>query len=208
MYMQPAQGEDSPPEPRMSFLELDFNKNMVDVLVLKKYLSERLLNSTGTNPIPPSLYVSAPDSGFEKLLTRIGSDNREVDAIALNEELHLNVPLLLENENVVMAFKTGRDVIVFTNLRVMEMDVQGWSGAKVAYTSLPYDQIRAFSAESAGEWDRDSEIDLYTRNLWDMGKFELDFRKGKAGKCQGEYLARRERVVFETSHGLHSDFSW
>ena len=183
MYMIPGSGDDNPPQPGMSFLELDFNKNLVDVLVLKKYLSQRLLDRTGmAKPLPASTYVSSPDTGFEKLMTRIGSDNRAVDANALNQELHMNVPLLLENENVVMAFNTGRDVIVFTNIRVIEIDVQGWSGKKVAYTSLPYDKIRAFSAESAGVYDRDSEIDLYTRNLWDLGKYELDFRQGKAGK--------------------------
>jgi hypothetical protein len=78
-----------------------------------------------------------------------------------------------------MAFKAGRDVTVFTNLRMVVIDVQGWSGKKVEYTSIPYMSMRGFSAESAGGWDRDSEIDIYTRNLWTLAKSEQDFRKGK-----------------------------
>ena len=196
MFMIPASGEDNPPQPGMSFLELDFNKNVVDVLVLKKYLSERSLNGNEALLIAPAAYVSAPDSGFEKLISRIGSDNRAIDASALNQELHMNVPLLLESESVVMAFRTGRDIVIFTNLRIVELDVQGWSGAKVSYTSIPYNKIRAFSAESAGGLDRDSEVDIYTRNLWDLGKYELDFRKGKAGerRCLKSTKCRFSRV--------------
>lgn len=188
MYMIHGNGED-PPEPGMSFLEFDFNKNVVDVMVLKKYLSARLLTMdphdvSPAQPIPTSVYVSAPESGLEKFMSKIGSDNRAIDASLVNDQLHNTIPILLKDETIVMAFKAGRDVVAFTNLRVLEMDVQGWSGAKVAYTSIPYGSIRAFSAESAGGWDRDSEIDLYTRNLWDLGKVELDFRKGKADILQ------------------------
>jgi hypothetical protein len=190
MMFIPGNGED-PPEPGMSFLELDFNKNMVDVIVLKKYLSARLLPLNPSDfsvaaPIPPPTMTIAPDGGsiLERFMTKIGKDNRAIDASLVNEQFRTTIPLLLDNESVVMAFKTVRDIFAFTNLRVLVMDVQGWSGKKVAYTSLPYRSIRAFSAESAGDWDRDSEIDLYTRNLWDMGKLQLDFRKGKADILQ------------------------
>lgn len=36
MYMQPSRGENDAPEPKMSFLKIDFNKNLVDVTVLKR----------------------------------------------------------------------------------------------------------------------------------------------------------------------------
>ena len=54
------------------------------------------------------------------------------------------------------------------------------TGQKIAYDSIPYENIRAFSAESAGDWDRDSELKIYTKNRWNFGKVEFDFRKGKA----------------------------
>jgi hypothetical protein len=182
MYFKPGAGED-PPEPRMSFLELDFNKSLVDVIVLKKYLGQRLLGKSPNLPISipmSSIMVSQEEKGFEKFLSRIGNDRRAIDHTELNRELHTNLPILLDDENVVMAFKAGRDVTLFTSLRIMAIDVQGLSGQKIAYDSIPYSSIRGFAAESAGGWDRDSQIKVYTKNRWNFGKESFDFRKGKA----------------------------
>ena len=45
--------------------------------------------------------------------------------------------------------------------------------------SIPYTSIRAFQCETAGNWDADSELDIYTGNFWDMKKVSMDFHKGK-----------------------------
>lgn len=181
MMFIPGSGED-PPEPGMSYWELDFNKDLVNVIAIKKYLSARCLKSDAPNlPVPQNVFmVSDLETGLEKLLSKIGSDQRAIDPREMDSILHNEHPILMDDEKTIMAFKAGRDVTLFTNTRVMIIDVQGWSGKKVEYTSIPYDSIRAFSAESAGSWDRDSEVDIYTRNLWTMKKFGLDFRKGKA----------------------------
>ena len=50
--------------------------------------------------------------------------------------------------------------------------------------STPYASIKAFAVESAGAWDKDSELDIYTRNLWDLGKIQMDFRKGQVDILQ------------------------
>ena len=54
------------------------------------------------------------------------------------------------------AFKAGRDVTLFTNLRILTIDVQGLVGCKIEYTSIPYRNIHAYAVQSAGMWDRDS----------------------------------------------------
>jgi hypothetical protein len=87
-----------------------------------------------------------------------------------------------------MAFKAGRDVSLFTNLRVIIIDVQGLVGCKIEYTSVPYRSISAYSVESAGIWDRDSELNLYTRNRWHVAKLEMDFRSGKTDIMQIQKL--------------------
>lgn len=173
------------PEPYMAMWELDFSKKLVDIIAVKLYLSKRCLNAcdalSNAMPLRPNTSnTSQEEKGFQKFLSRIGDDQRAIDPTEMNTILHTELPILLDNENVVMAFKAGRDATFFTNLRVLIMDVQGWSGQKVEYQSIPYKSIRAFSAESAGSWDRDSQIQLYTRNLWSLSKVSLDFRKGKA----------------------------
>mmetsp|Transcript_27913 Transcript_27913/g.59744 ORF Transcript_27913/g.59744 Transcript_27913/m.59744 type:complete len:390 (+) Transcript_27913:136-1305(+) len=167
--------------PGYSYMEWDFNKDVVNILDLKRYLNARLLATERGMKVPSGLLAAAPkEEGVEKFLSKLGGDQRVIDANELNTLLHTNIDVLMDDENVVMAFKAGRDISCFTNKRVFNMDVQGWSGKKIEYTSLPYSSICAFSAESAGGWDRDSTVKLYTKNYWSLSKAALDFRKGKA----------------------------
>lgn len=80
---------------------------------------------------------------------------------------------LIEGEEVLAAFKTIRDQVVFTNKRVIAANVQGLTGSKVDYTSLPYSKIQAFSVETSGTLDLDCEIELY---LSEVGKVKFEIR--------------------------------
>jgi hypothetical protein len=136
-----------------------------------------------------ALTSASPDpQGFERLFQWLGSDQRELDPAELDLEFHTNTKILLDDEKVLMAFKAGRDVTLFTNQRVMIIDVQGLIGKKVEYTSVPYRSIHAYSVESAGIWDRDSELNLYTRNRWHLAKIDMDFRSGKTDIMQIQKL--------------------
>jgi hypothetical protein len=97
-------------------------------------------NAIPTNQ-PPTNHFERPD-GAERLFQWLGSDNREIDPREMDTHLHTTMPILLEDEKVLMAFKAGRDVAIFTNLRFMEIDVQGLSGKKIEYVSVPYKSIR------------------------------------------------------------------
>ncbi|MCH2056257.1 MAG: PH domain-containing protein [Thalassotalea sp.] len=79
---------------------------------------------------------------------------------------------LIDGESIISAFKSIRDQVVFTNKRIIAANVQGITGSKVDYTSLPYSKIQAFSVESAGTLDLDSEIELYLSELGQV-RFEI-----------------------------------
>ena len=81
-------------------------------------------------------------------------------------------PLLIEGERIVAAYKAIRDAVVFTNKRVIAMNVQGITGKKVDYTSLPYSKIQAYSVETAGTFDFDCELDLFYSSIGHI-RFEL-----------------------------------
>jgi hypothetical protein len=82
-------------------------------------------------------------------------------------------PLLIEGENIVTAFKAVRDFVVFTDKRLIAVNVQGMTGKKRDFTSLPYARIQAFSIETAGALDLDSELDLWFSGL---GTVRLEFK--------------------------------
>lgn len=90
-------------------------------------------------------------------------------------------PMLLKDEQVVSAFSAVRDGVVFTNLRIMSINVQGL-GKKVDITSLPYKNIQAFSVETAGVLDLDAEMDLWFAG---MGRIRFEF----SGNCKIKQLA-------------------
>ena len=72
--------------------------------------------------------------------------------------------LLVENEEIVCAFKTIRDQVVFTNNRIFVVNVKGVTGKKVAYFSYPYSKIQYYGIETAGFLDIDSELILTFSN--------------------------------------------
>jgi len=65
-------------------------------------------------------------------------------------------PILVDGERVHLSFKGMRDSVVFTNERLIAINVQGLTGKKRGYSSLPYSKIQAWSIETAGRFDFDA----------------------------------------------------
>lgn len=85
-------------------------------------------------------------------------------------------PLLVDGEEMVAAFKAMRDYVVFTDKRLIAVNVQGMTGKKQDFTSLPWSKVQAWSIETAGHFDLDAELDLWFSG---MGRVRLEF-KGQA----------------------------
>lgn len=82
---------------------------------------------------------------------------------------------LVDGEEVLNVFKTVRDQLVFTNKRIIAANVQGISGKKVDYTSIPYSKIQTFSVETSGTLDLDCEIDIFISSI---GKIRFEIKGG------------------------------
>lgn len=81
-------------------------------------------------------------------------------------------PLLVPGEEVIGAYKALRDYVVFTTKRIIAVNVQGVTGKKKDFSSLPYAKIQVFSVETAGTIDLDSELEMYFSGL---GKVKFNF---------------------------------
>lgn len=88
---------------------------------------------------------------------------------SFNSEL---APLLVSGEEIVGCYKSIRDGAAFTNKRIFIINIQGMTGKKKDITSLPYSKIQAFSTETAGVFDMDSELEMWFSGL---GKVKLEF---------------------------------
>lgn len=91
------------------------------------------------------------------------SDNTFADTIG---------PMFVPGEEIIQTFQSVRDGIVFTTKRIFAINVQGITGKKKDFTSLPYSKIQAFSVETAGVLDLDSELDLWFSGMGNV-KFEF-----------------------------------
>lgn len=69
--------------------------------------------------------------------------------------------ILLAEEEVEMAFALVRDLIVFTDYRLILVDKQGMTGKKVSYKSIPYGSISRFTVETSGHFDLDAELKIW-----------------------------------------------
>lgn len=92
------------------------------------------------------------------LFNKILGNTSEVSADKLNEKY---ARLLAEGETIELGFKLIRDTFIFTNKRLMLIDVQGLTGSKTEYLSLPYKSISRISLETAGTFDLDAELKIW-----------------------------------------------
>lgn len=81
-------------------------------------------------------------------------------------------PLLVSGETVIGEYQAMRDFVVFTNKRIIAVNVQGITGAKKDFTSIPYSKIQVFSVETAGTFDLDSELEI---SISGIGTVKFDF---------------------------------
>lgn len=91
---------------------------------------------------------------FSALLGNAGSVSQE-DLIQKYGQL------LTDSEEIEMGFKLIRDTFIFTNKRLILVDVQGLTGSKTEYKSISYKSITRFSVETAGTFELDAELKIW-----------------------------------------------
>jgi hypothetical protein len=91
--------------------------------------------------------------------------------------------LLIDGENVIDSYVSMRDRVVFTNKRIISVNVQGLTGKKVDYTSIPYNRIQAYSVETSGFFDLDAELDIFLSGIGKI-RFEIKGSSNIVGLCK------------------------
>ena len=103
----------------------------------------------------------------------IDFDNKGIFKLKQNSDYAEKVSeLLLDDEEIIDSFKSMRDGVIFTSKRIISVNVQGITGSKKDFTSLPYKNIVAYSIETSGTFDLDSELEIYFSAL---GKVKFEF---------------------------------
>ncbi|CAD7960060.1 unnamed protein product [Amoebophrya sp. A120] len=171
-----------PPQPWVTFLEQDLARDKVDLIGIHQYLSEKLMarpaerwqqysyqgsgKAQATTIQRPGL--SQNNNLFDLFISWATDDAKSVDAQVADQQMH-EAQLLATDEQVMVALRCGRDLVLLTSKRVFLIDAQGFTGKKVQYLTIPYQSCRQFGVKCAGdEWsfDLDCELELYVRAFW------------------------------------------
>ncbi|CAD7926563.1 unnamed protein product [Amoebophrya sp. A25] len=165
--------------PGLSFRSFDFKKDQIDLLLLHKLLTAYVC------PRVPDAEDAAPmdfrecgkaEGAIEALMSWATGDAREVDPAQVQAGIQ---DWLSPGETVQLAFKAGRDLHLFTNLRLFYIDPQGFFGKKVEYRSFPYSSFAGYSVQhEIGTWDADVEIRMFPKCQWEP-YLSLELMQGK-----------------------------
>lgn len=113
---------------------------------------------------------------------------KPISADSVREELD---GLLINGENVELAFQTIRDKLVFTNKRIVAIDVQGITGKRKSFSTMPYSKIQYFSIQTPGfaEIFPDSELFImFSNGFTAQFEFKDNVDIGKIGRMISEYV--------------------
>lgn len=83
--------------------------------------------------------------------------------------------LLTDGEIIETGFVVLRDTFLFTNKRLILVDIQGISGKQIEYFSIPYNKITKFSIQTGECFDLNAELKLWIGS--DSIPFEKRFNK-------------------------------
>ena len=177
----------------------DLSKGKCDVMAIHNFMSDRcVLNfadqTSFTQDIPSFLPFTATGNtgAAEKFISFFDRDNLSMlsseEIVELNQQLRCQPPLLLsENvEHIELGFKKKKDLMLFTNLRLLHVDrkkvMMGVMGEKMEYSSIPWPTVQGFGFQAAGSWgDSDSEMMIY-RDVSKDGEYKFDLKKGCANQ--------------------------
>ena len=109
----------------------------------------------------------------------------EIDIVKVQSEL---APVLERGEVIGKGFKNFRDMVIFTDHRIIMIDKLGVTGTKVSYHSILYRSITQFSVETAGWFDEGSKLKIWVSegSLFPISK---RFKKGTDVVGIQKYLA-------------------
>lgn len=99
--------------------------------------------------------------------------------------------LLINGEEVIYAFQTIRDQLVFTNKRIISIDVQGLTGKRKSFSTMPYSKVQYFAIQTPGfaEIFPDSELYLaFSSGFSAKFEFKGQVDIGQIGRMISEYV--------------------
>ncbi len=106
-----------------------------------------------------------------------------------NEEGRELFEMFLANgEPIELYYRHTRDKVIFTDRKIIAIDVQGLTGKKKEFKMIPYSKITSYSVETAGTFDWDSDLKIWVSGV---GVFGVKLGKKIDIKEIGKFLSEK-----------------
>ena len=102
---------------------------------------------------------------------------------------------LMDGEVIKMGFILLRDVVIFTDRRILDFDKQGTTGQKARVSSIYLDSVINVSAETAGFGFDDSEINI-------------DYIATPYYRCSGGVAISQRKFEFPKKYNIQPLYKW
>lgn len=76
---------------------------------------------------------------------------------------------LAPGETILYFYRHARDKVIFTDRKIIAIDIQGITGKKKEFRMFPYSKITSFSVETAGTFDWDSDLKIWVSGVGVFG---------------------------------------
>jgi hypothetical protein len=96
------------------------------------------------------------------------------------------IDMVVPGEEIIEGYSAGRDGIVFTTMRMIILNVQGLTGKKTDYTSIPFKKISMYSIETSGAFDMDAELTIVVSGV---GEVKFEFKGRSNMKAISQYIS-------------------
>lgn len=87
------------------------------------------------------------------------------DKVLNGEGYELFEMFLSPDEQILLFYKHTRDMVIFTDRKIIAIDVQGLTGKKKEFRMFPYTRITSYSVETAGTFDWDSDLKIWVSGV-------------------------------------------
>ncbi|GFO54401.1 hypothetical protein GMSM_14080 [Geomonas sp. Red276] len=100
--------------------------------------------------------------------------------------------LLSDGEIIEVGFTVFRDTFLFTNKRLILVEVKGLSGKQIEYLSIPYAKIMKFSVVTGSAFDLDAELKIWvgTETIPIEKKFNKDVNVYEVQKMLASHVLK------------------
>lgn len=110
------------------------------------------------------------------------------EKVTNEEDKELFEMFLAKDEPIELFYRHTRDKVIFTDRKIIAIDIQGLTGKKKEFKMFPYSKITSYSVETAGTFDWDSDL-----KIWVSGVGVFGIKLGKKIDIQeiGKFLSEK-----------------